>query len=192
MLGFEPQISGVGSDRSTNWATTTALPKWDTSLFRKKKMLYRVPGFEPSTKWIWSPVWGSGFFITPCSSIFPSLVLSTFRGQGDRSSLSRCQVSPSAHLATLTKQDLGLFPGLNYRSSVTSKRSFSWSTTLSWLLPRWAGTCASAVTSTSEEYPEESSRIILWIRFVAVGSGSLTSLPGYLGCFIWPVLLDFK
>ena len=24
MLGFEPRISGVGSDRSTNWATTTA------------------------------------------------------------------------------------------------------------------------------------------------------------------------
>ena len=24
MLGFEPQISGVGSNRSTNWATTTA------------------------------------------------------------------------------------------------------------------------------------------------------------------------
>ena len=24
MLGFEPLISGVGSDRSTNWATTTA------------------------------------------------------------------------------------------------------------------------------------------------------------------------
>ena len=24
MLGFEPQISGVGSDCSTNWATTTA------------------------------------------------------------------------------------------------------------------------------------------------------------------------
>ena len=23
MLGFEPRISGVGSDRSTNWATTT-------------------------------------------------------------------------------------------------------------------------------------------------------------------------
>ena len=25
MLGFEPRISGFGSDRSTNWATTTAL-----------------------------------------------------------------------------------------------------------------------------------------------------------------------
>ena len=25
MLGFEPQISGVGSDRSINWATTSAL-----------------------------------------------------------------------------------------------------------------------------------------------------------------------
>ena len=24
MLGFEPQIPGIGSDRSTNWATTTA------------------------------------------------------------------------------------------------------------------------------------------------------------------------
>ena len=24
MTGFEPRISGVGSDRSTNWATTTA------------------------------------------------------------------------------------------------------------------------------------------------------------------------
>ena len=27
MLGFEPLISGVGKDHSTNWATTTALPK---------------------------------------------------------------------------------------------------------------------------------------------------------------------
>ena len=26
MLGFEQRISGVGSDRSTNWATTTAQP----------------------------------------------------------------------------------------------------------------------------------------------------------------------
>ena len=25
MTGFESQTSGVGSDRSTNWATTTAL-----------------------------------------------------------------------------------------------------------------------------------------------------------------------
>ena len=25
MSGFEPRISGVGSDRSTNWATTYAL-----------------------------------------------------------------------------------------------------------------------------------------------------------------------
>ena len=25
MLGFEPQTSGVGSDRFANWATTTAL-----------------------------------------------------------------------------------------------------------------------------------------------------------------------
>ena len=25
MTGFEPQTSGIGSDRSTNWATTTAL-----------------------------------------------------------------------------------------------------------------------------------------------------------------------
>ena len=24
MTGFEPQISGIGSDRSTNWATTIA------------------------------------------------------------------------------------------------------------------------------------------------------------------------
>ena len=24
MTGFEPQTSGIGSDRSTNWATTTA------------------------------------------------------------------------------------------------------------------------------------------------------------------------
>ena len=24
MIGFEPRISGIGSDRSTNWATTTA------------------------------------------------------------------------------------------------------------------------------------------------------------------------
>ena len=25
MTGFEPRTSGIGSDRSTNWATTTAL-----------------------------------------------------------------------------------------------------------------------------------------------------------------------
>ena len=24
MTGFEPQTSGIGSDRSTNWATTTS------------------------------------------------------------------------------------------------------------------------------------------------------------------------
>ena len=27
MTGFEPQTSGIGSDRSTNWATATALIK---------------------------------------------------------------------------------------------------------------------------------------------------------------------
>ena len=27
MTGFEPRTSGIGSDRSTNWATTTALKK---------------------------------------------------------------------------------------------------------------------------------------------------------------------
>ena len=26
MTGFEPRTSGIGSDRSTNWATTTAQP----------------------------------------------------------------------------------------------------------------------------------------------------------------------
>ena len=25
MTGFEPRTSGIGSDRSTNWATTTAI-----------------------------------------------------------------------------------------------------------------------------------------------------------------------
>ena len=34
MLGFEPQIFGVGSDRSANWATTTAQ--------KNQKMLYRL------------------------------------------------------------------------------------------------------------------------------------------------------
>ena len=35
MLGFEPRISGVRSDRSTNWATTTAqhsyILQWDAA-----------------------------------------------------------------------------------------------------------------------------------------------------------------
>ena len=32
MLGFEPRISGVGSDRSANWATTTAQPLLESEL----------------------------------------------------------------------------------------------------------------------------------------------------------------
>ena len=32
MAGFEPRISGVGSDRSSNWATTTALPNTQSKL----------------------------------------------------------------------------------------------------------------------------------------------------------------
>ena len=34
MTGFEPRTSGIGSDRSTNWATTTAQP---TDLFEREK-----------------------------------------------------------------------------------------------------------------------------------------------------------
>ena len=44
MTGFEPRTSGIGSDRSTNWATTTAheLMFVSESKYLKKKVLNKV------------------------------------------------------------------------------------------------------------------------------------------------------
>ena len=41
MTGFEPWTSGIGSDRSTNWATTTALPQ---SLHHTSFILFKYLG----------------------------------------------------------------------------------------------------------------------------------------------------
>ena len=52
MTGFEPQISGVGSNRSTNWATTPAMRKESrysclTSLdVTKKENMWLLVWFE--------------------------------------------------------------------------------------------------------------------------------------------------
>ena len=46
MTGFEPQISGIGSDRSTNWATTTALV--EISHIKESACLAKVSKFSPN------------------------------------------------------------------------------------------------------------------------------------------------
>ena len=37
MTGFEPRISGIVSDRSTNWATTTACTSYDFGSWQQIK-----------------------------------------------------------------------------------------------------------------------------------------------------------
>ena len=44
MTGFEPRTSGIGSDRSTNWATTTAL---ESQLFEELLPTPEDPGSNP-------------------------------------------------------------------------------------------------------------------------------------------------
>ena len=47
MTGFEPQTSGIGSDRSTNWVTTPAL-KWLNSFIQLwASVLYRIGPLVP-------------------------------------------------------------------------------------------------------------------------------------------------
>ena len=40
MIGFEPQISGVGGNRSTDWATTTALLSYSYTFLRNYNLTY--------------------------------------------------------------------------------------------------------------------------------------------------------
>ena len=43
MTGFEPRTSGIGSDRSTNWATTTA-----NYLYIDIRVEWAIVLFEPT------------------------------------------------------------------------------------------------------------------------------------------------
>ena len=52
MTGFEPRISGVGGDRSTNWATTTAQAAFH--FYIKSNLSSHPSGFHMGRRWSWS------------------------------------------------------------------------------------------------------------------------------------------